>query len=181
MQDWKNPRSRYILHSMRNGKICAEHKIAVLFKKSARTLGIAESCTGGLVSNRVTDVPGSSEYFKGAIIAYSNDIKVSVLGVPKALIKEHGAVSSEVVGAMARGARRVLRVDVAGAITGIAGPLGGTSAKPVGLAYVAVADKNGTKTKKILIKGNRKKLKFGFSEALLGMVLKRYISVARDP
>lgn len=150
-----------------------ETKIFALFAGTCKTLGIAESCTGGLISHRVTNISGSSEYFKGAIIAYSNDIKVSLLGVPRALIEEHGAVSGEVAGAMARGAKRVLGVDVAGAVTGIAGPSGGTSVKPVGLAYVAVADKKGITTKKVMARGNRKKLKLEFSEALLEMIVKR--------
>ena len=100
------------------------------------TLGTAESCTGGLVAELLTAVPGSSEVFRGAIVAYANEVKTAQLGVPAALLEQHGAVSAEVAEAMARGARERLGVDVAVAVTGVAGPGGGTAEKPVGLVYV---------------------------------------------
>lgn len=103
------------------------------------TLCTAESCTGGWVAKVLTDVPGSSACFKGGIVAYANDVKESILGVPDELIAEHGAVSPQVAEAMAVGGRRVVGTDIAVALTGVAGPSGGTPQKPVGLVYLAVA------------------------------------------
>ncbi len=103
------------------------------------TLAVAESCTGGLIGARLTSVPGASEYFRGGTIAYANAVKVRALGVPRALLARRGAVSPEVAAAMARGARRAAGASVGLAVTGIAGPGGGTKAKPVGLVYAAVS------------------------------------------
>ncbi len=100
------------------------------------TLGVAESCTGGLVAARLTSLPGSSEIFRGGIVAYDNEVKVEQLGVPEELLARHGAVSAEVAAAMATGARERLGVEVAVAVTGIAGPGGGSPEKPVGLVYL---------------------------------------------
>jgi nicotinamide-nucleotide amidase len=102
-------------------------------------LATAESCTGGLVAARLTDVPGSSDVFAGAVVAYANEVKIAELGVPAALIEAHGAVSAEVAEAMAAGVRKRLGVDVGVAVTGVAGPDGGTEAKPVGLVYFHVS------------------------------------------
>jgi len=99
------------------------------------TLGAAESCTGGLVAKRLTDVAGSSDVFRGGVVAYANEVKQGMLGVPAMLLEEHGAVSAEVAVAMAHGARERLGVDVAISVTGVAGPGGGTPEKPVGLVY----------------------------------------------
>ena len=107
------------------------------------TLGTAESCTGGLVAARLTSVPGSSDVFLGSVVAYSNVVKAAELGVPEALLDEHGAVSAEVAEAMAHGARERLGVDVAVSVTGIAGPDGGTPEKPVGLVYLHASGPNG--------------------------------------
>ncbi len=103
------------------------------------TLALAESCTGGLVASRLTEVPGASAFLKAGFIPYSNEAKIRDLGVPEALIAEHGAVSAKVAAAMASGARRQARADVGLAITGIAGPTGGTPTKPVGLTYLSAA------------------------------------------
>jgi len=140
----------------------------ILFMKE--TLAIAESCTGGLVSSLITNVSGSSKYFKGGIVAYSNDIKVSMLGVSKETIKKHGAVSRQAAQEMAKGIREVLASDVGAAITGIAGPKGGTKEKPVGLAYMAVATSRKVKTKKVLFKGTRLEIKEKFAVALLKLI-----------
>lgn len=102
-----------------------------------------ESCTGGLVAHLITEVPGSSDYFAGGLVTYSNDLKTGLVDVPADVLEAHGAVSAQVARAMAVGARRRLAVDVAVAVTGVAGPDGGTPAKPVGLTYVAVADTDG--------------------------------------
>lgn len=103
------------------------------------TLATAESCTGGLMGHAITNVSGSSAYFKGGIISYANEVKQRLLYVPVGLLTAHGAVSREVALQMARGARAALEADVAIAATGVAGPLGGTPAKPVGTVYVAVS------------------------------------------
>jgi PncC family amidohydrolase len=115
----------------------------------------AESCTGGLVSHAITSVPGSSGYFLGSIVAYADDAKARLLGVPTESIAAHGAVSAQVARAMAEGVRQSLRADLAAAITGIAGPGGGTEQKPVGLAYVAVASPGGTEVRRLTWTGDR--------------------------
>jgi PncC family amidohydrolase len=107
------------------------------------SVATAESCTGGLVAHELTEIPGSSGYFLGSIVAYADESKRAALGVPAELIARHGAVSAHVARAMAEGARRVLGADLAVAVTGIAGPGGGTPAKPVGLTYVAVEGRDG--------------------------------------
>lgn len=144
-----------------------------IFVERKLTLAVAESCAGGLVSHRITNIPGSSLYFKGAIVAYSNEAKTSLLKVPEGLIKEHGAVSAEVAAAMALGVKRVLRADVAASVTGIAGPGGGTDDKPVGLAYMAVAMGNDVTTCMVEFDGERAKLKERFADAVLKFIVER--------
>lgn len=119
------------------------------------TLGTAESCTGGLVAARLTSVPGASDCFRGGIVAYENEVKEQALGVPAALIGQHGAVSAEVAAAMARGARERLAVDVGVAVTGIAGPGGGTPEKPVGLVFVHVSSPLGDVPLRMELPGGR--------------------------
>ena len=119
------------------------------------TLGTAESCTGGLVSKRVTDVAGSSDVFRGGVVAYANAMKEGLLGVPAELLDRHGAVSAEVAEAMARGARAHLGVDVAISVTGVAGPGGGTPEKPVGLVYLHAAGPMGEIPFRIELPGDR--------------------------
>jgi PncC family amidohydrolase len=114
-----------------------EEHVLELCRSQGLTLATAESCTGGLVAERLTRVPGSSDVFRGAVVAYANDVKERELGVPAAVLGEHGAVSAETAAAMAAGIRDRLRVDVGVGVTGIAGPGGGTPTKPVGLVYVA--------------------------------------------
>jgi nicotinamide-nucleotide amidase len=120
----------------RDERTIEEHVLALCRSRSL-TLATAESCTGGLVAERLTRVPGSSDVFLGAIVAYADEVKAAQLGVPEELIREHGSVSAEVAAGMASGARQRLGADVAVGITGIAGPGGGTPEKPVGLCYVA--------------------------------------------
>lgn len=119
------------------------------------TLGVAESCTGGLVGSLVTERPGSSGYFKGGVIAYSDDVKRAELGVPAEMLKSAGAVSREVAEAMAEGARARLEVGLAVAVTGIAGPDADGSRKPVGLTYIAVASRRGTASREFRFSGDR--------------------------
>ncbi len=147
-----------------------EERIGTILRRKKKTLALAESCTGGLVSDRVTDVPGSSGYFAGGIIAYSNEAKISELGVPPGTIKKYGAVSREVAKAMAEGAKWVFSADLAASITGIAGPTGGTKNKPVGLAYIAFCSKKKCRTRKVLFKGDRRTLKEKFAEAVLKLM-----------
>ena len=123
-----------------------EAHVLDLCRARGLTLGTAESCTGGLVAERITRVPGSSDVFLGAIVAYANEVKTAQLGVAENLLAAHGAVSAEVAAAMAEGARDRLGVDVAIAVTGVAGPDGGTPEKPVGLVYVAAATPDASRT-----------------------------------
>ncbi len=126
-----------------------------LLREQGKTLGLAESCTGGLVSELVTSVSGSSAYFQGSIVSYSNKVKQSVLGVPLSLLEAEGAVSESVVRAMAEGARRTLGADVTLSLSGIAGPTGGTADKPVGLVHWAVSDEKGTHAFQRVFRGDR--------------------------
>jgi len=121
-----------------------ESVVGELLRKQGLSISTAESCTGGLIAERITDVPGSSEYFHGSVVAYSNEAKISLLGVPANLIEEHGAVSDPVVRAMAEAAREKFDCDLAVATTGISGPGGGTAEKPVGLVWIALASGTGT-------------------------------------
>ncbi|MEA3408121.1 MAG: CinA family protein [Chloroflexota bacterium] len=114
-------------------------RIGPLLKERGWTLAVAESCTGGLVGSAITDVSGSSDYFVGGVIAYANRIKRDMLGVEERTLEAHGAVSEEVARAMARGVREALAADVGLAVTGIAGPTGGTLQKPVGTVFIAVS------------------------------------------
>jgi nicotinamide-nucleotide amidase len=120
-----------------------EELVLSLATASGLRLATAESCTGGLVAARLTDVPGSSRSFVGGVVAYADEVKQAELDVPGELLAEHGAVSAEVAAAMAEGARRRLDADVAVAVTGIAGPDGGTPEKPVGLVYLHAAGPDG--------------------------------------
>ena len=127
----------------------------ILLKKGL-TLAVAESCTGGMVGAVITAVPGSSRYFAGGVIAYQNPIKRNILKVPQATLTRHGAVSGPAVTAMARGVQRLFNADCALAVSGVAGPGGGTRRKPVGLVYIAVTVKHGSvRVLKYQFKGSR--------------------------
>jgi PncC family amidohydrolase len=119
------------------------------------TVATAESCTGGLVAHAITSRPGSSGYFVGGVVSYSNEVKSSTLGVPEETLAAHGAVSPQVAVAMASGARERLEADLGVGVTGVAGPDGGTPEKPVGLVYVAVADGVGTEVRRFRWAGDR--------------------------
>ena len=139
------------------------------------TLAVAESCTGGLIAQRLTSVPGSSAYFTEGLVTYSNESKTRLLGVDKKLIKEHGAVSKEVARDMARGVRHRARTDFGLAVTGVAGPDGGTEEKPVGLVYIALADDAHTEHKRLKLPGDRELIRWRASQAALDMLRKRLI------
>lgn len=141
-----------------------------LLAKQEISLALAESCTGGLVGHRITNVAGSSRFFNGAIVAYSYEMKSSLLKVDPDLILREGAVSEAVARAMARGARTVCGSDIALAITGIAGPGGGTETKPVGLVYISIADARGERIRQFLFPGDREEIKMRTSQAALEML-----------
>ena len=126
-----------------------------LCRRRGLRLATAESCTGGLVAAQLTDVPGASDVFAGSVVAYANDVKVGELGVPESVLGEHGAVSRETAVAMARGVRERLRVDVGIAVTGVAGPDGGTPEKPVGLVHYAVSSPDAEETNEFTVPGDR--------------------------
>lgn len=127
-------------------------------------IGLAESCTGGLVANRLTNIPGSSSHFYGGIVAYHNEVKVNILGVKEETLKAHGAVSHETATEMAAGVLNALKVDVAISLTGIAGPDGGSEEKPVGTVCIGEGNREGAKAKIYHFRGNREYLKLRFSE-----------------
>ena len=139
------------------------------------TLAVAESCTGGLIAQRLTSVPGSSAYFTEGLITYSNESKTRLLGVDKKLIKEHGAVSKEVARDMARGVRHRAKTDFGLAVTGVAGPGGGTEEKPVGLVYIALADDAHTEHKRLKLPGDRELIRWRASQAALDLLRRRLI------
>jgi nicotinamide-nucleotide amidase len=132
-----------------------ESHVLELCRERGWTLGTAESCTGGLVAVKLTGIPGSSDVFRGGIVAYADEVKQAELGVSEALLAEHGAVSAEVAEAMARGARARLGVDVAVSVTGIAGPDGGTEEKPVGLVYLHAEGPSGGLGREFNFPGDR--------------------------
>lgn len=138
-----------------------------------RTVALAESCTGGLAMHVLTEVPGSSDYLLGGAVTYSDGAKQSMLGVPVETLRAHGAVSAQVAAAMAEGARARFGADVAAAVTGIAGPGGGSDAKPVGLTYVALADAGGHDVRRFAWVGDRSSSKRSSAEALLRLLLQR--------
>jgi nicotinamide-nucleotide amidase len=139
------------------------------------TLAVAESCTGGLVAERITEVPGSSVYFREGVVAYSNEAKVRLLGVPFDLIAEYGAVSAPVAEAMAEGVRLRADADFGISVTGIAGPDGGTEEKPVGLVFIALADDAHTEHRKLLLPGDRQLIRWRASQAALDLLRRRLI------
>jgi len=137
------------------------------------TLSSAESCTGGLFGHVLTEVPGSSEYYLGGIISYSDELKREELGVDAQTLEKHGAVSAQTCVAMAEGARRRYRSSMAVAVTGIAGPAGGSDSKPVGLTYIGLADANGNDVRRHQWQTDRHTNKVESVGACLGLVLER--------
>ena len=137
------------------------------------TVATAESCTGGLVASAITDVSGSSGYFRGGLVVYSNEAKIGLLGVPQEMLETHGAVSAQVARAMALAARERLSADLAVAVTGVAGPGGGSASKPVGLTYVAVADAAGVDVRRLAWTGDRPANKKSSVRAALELLLLR--------
>jgi PncC family amidohydrolase len=149
-----------------------EEAVGDLLKREGLTVAVAESCTGGLIGHLLTSVSGSSTYFAGGIIAYSNRIKTALLGIRPGLLKRHGAVSESVARGMATGAMRRLKTDLGVGATGIAGPAGGTPEKPVGLVYIAVSGRAGTRWDRFMFEGNR--------AAIKQMAARRALAMLRD-
>jgi len=149
-----------------------EEETVRLLEKHGLSLALAESCTGGLVSKKITDVPGASRVFRGGIVAYSNEVKRNVLDVSSEVLDSYGAVSEQTALAMARGALGLLGADVAAAVTGIAGPGGGTRAKPVGTVCFAIADGTASRTFTRILPGDRERVRdFSSQYALDGIRL----------
>jgi len=138
------------------------------------TIGTVESATGGRTADRITNVPGSSDYFKGSVVAYSNEVKIALLRVKKATIEDYGAVSEQTALEMAQGGRKLLDVDICVSDTGIAGPSGDTLEKPVGLFYLGLAARDERLSQKHIFQGNREGNKRDAAEAVLNM-LKQYL------
>jgi PncC family amidohydrolase len=138
------------------------------------TIGTVESATGGRIADRITNIPGSSDYFKGSVVAYSNEVKIALVGVKKATLENYGAVSEQTALEMARGGRKLLNVDICVSDTGIAGPAGATPEKLVGLFYLSLAAKDASFSQKYVFSGNREGNKQDAAEAALNM-LKQYL------
>jgi PncC family amidohydrolase len=150
--------------------VAAEKLVKALIAKKL-TCATAESCTGGGVGYAITGVPGSSTVFWGGIISYDNSVKRDVLGVPEEVLATKGAVSSECAAAMAEGARRLLKTDLAVSITGIAGPGGGSADKPVGLVWFGLSSNAGTVTEKKVFPGDREAVRAAAIEHALRLLL----------
>jgi len=138
------------------------------------TIGTTESATGGRMADRLTNVPSSSDYFKGSVVAYSNEVKINILGVKDETIGNYGAVSSQTAIEMAQGGKRLLDVDICVSVTGIAGPSGATPEKPVGLFYIGLSAEGEKLSQKYVFQGSREENKRDAAEAMLNM-LKQYL------
>jgi nicotinamide-nucleotide amidase len=144
-----------------------EKTIGNLLREKRWTLSIAESCTGGLVSDRITNVSGSSDYFEGGMVAYSNESKAEHLAIPLDYIKRYGAVSPQVAGKMAQGVRKAFHTKFGISTTGVAGPMGGTKRSPIGRVFIGFADAKRVGVKKLDLKGNRRTIKKKSAEKAL--------------
>ncbi|NLN39578.1 MAG: competence/damage-inducible protein A [Smithella sp.] len=156
------------------GEESLEEIIAGMLTDRKLTLAVAESCTGGLIASRLTDVPGSSVFFERGVVTYSNKAKIDLLGVPADIIEQHGAVSEQTARAMAEGVRKMAKTDIGISSTGIAGPSGGTKEKPVGTVYIALCDGSLTVCRHYAFRWDRRRNKLISSEAAL-MMLKNHL------
>lgn len=146
-------------------------EVGRIISGNGRTVAVAESITGGLVSSLITDVPGASAYFLAGFVVYSNSSKVSVLGVKESTLAEHGAVSEEVAREMARGARERSGADIGASCTGIAGPTGATPGKPIGLVHFAVDDGSRCIAHREVFSGDRQRIKRAAADRLLELII----------
>ena len=152
-----------------------EEVVGLRLAVSGFTVACAVSCTGGLVAHRLTEVPGSSNYFMEGVVTYSNESKTRLLGVPAELIERHGAVSAEVAEAMAEGVKGRAATDFGLAVTGVAGPGGGTPEKPVGLVYISLSDDAHTEHRRVVLPGDRHLIRWRASQAALDLLRRRLI------
>jgi nicotinamide-nucleotide amidase len=157
-----------------NGELM-EEIIGELLAENGKTLSVAESCTGGLVAERLTEIPGSSAYFTEGVIAYADEAKIRTLNVPRELIQKHGAVSAEVAKAMAKGMRERAKTDYAISVTGVAGPSGGTDEKPVGLIFIGYSHQTHTGSIKINLPGDRYLIRWRASQFALDLLRRKMI------
>lgn len=141
------------------------------FLESGKSLATAESCTGGLLAGKFTELPGSSKIFMGGVVAYANALKTKLLSVPERVLKEHGAVSREVVELMAKNVRDLASADISVAITGIAGPAGGSSDKPVGTVWLAFSGRRQTICERLQLTGSRDEIRRQIVEAAVEKLL----------
>jgi nicotinamide-nucleotide amidase len=158
-----------------------EAVVGGLLKEKGLTIACAESCTGGLIGHRLTDIAGSSAYFLESAVVYGNEAKTKRLGVPKALLMKHGAVSAAAARAMAAGIRATSGADIGLSVTGIAGPSGGSPGKPVGLVYIALARGRGVSVARSLFFGRREDVKFQSAQRALDLVRKSLTKPSRKP
>jgi len=147
-----------------------EEVVGKLLLERKKTIAVAESCTGGLIGARFTNVSGSSQYFERGVVTYSNEAKTELLNVPMEIIEKHGAVSEEAAILMAEGVRKLARTDYGLSVTGIAGPTGGTPQKPVGLVFVGFAHENDSFVQKFLLGGDRNSNRERAAQAALNLV-----------
>ncbi len=154
-----------------------EEVLARILKERKMTIATAESCTGGMIAHRLTNVPGSSEYFERGVVAYSNASKTELLGIPSALIAQHGAVSHEVAKAMAEGIRKIAGTTIGISTTGIAGPSGGTDEKPVGLVWIGYADAENSFALQFNFGNDRIRTKERASQAALELIRRKILSI----
>ncbi len=159
------------------GEVDIEETVGALLRQKKLTIAVAESCTGGYISHRITNISGSSSYFDRAIVSYSNKAKMEMLGVPEEMLAKYGAVSEEVARAMAEGIRAVSKTDIGISVTGIAGPTGGTPDKPVGLVFIGVSDSVGTIVNKYMFPDERLRFKDRTSQAALEVVRRRILGL----
>ncbi|MGA3293705.1 MAG: competence/damage-inducible protein A [Candidatus Acidiferrales bacterium] len=152
-----------------------EEVVARLLTENRATIAVAESCTGGMVAERLTNLPGSSAYFLGGVVCYSNELKTSLVGVPKEMIEAKGAVSSEVALALADGIRKRTGATIGVGVTGIAGPTGGTPEKPVGLVHIGIADKDGPREKSFRFPGDRDRIRHFATQNALDAVRRYFL------
>ena len=156
-----------------------EIEIGALLTEKKLTISCAESCTGGLLTDRLTNVAGSSAYVKGSVIAYANEIKINLLRVKAETIKNFGAVSRQTAQELAANVRQILNTDIGVSITGIAGPAGGTPEKPLGTVYIGISGPNGDKVQKFRFNGARKEIKEKAVEAAL-VLIQVYLTIEKN-
>ncbi|HKD64294.1 MAG TPA: competence/damage-inducible protein A [Candidatus Acidoferrales bacterium] len=156
-----------------------EEVVARVLTENRATIAVAESCTGGLLAERLTNIPGSSSYFLGGVVCYSNELKSALVDVPAELIESKGAVSPEVALALAEGIRKTTGATIGVGVTGIAGPGGGTPEKPVGLAHIAIADERGPRERRFQFPGDRERIRMHASQTALDSV-RRYFLFPRS-